>query len=132
MRSQPNGWREGRTPTLGDGVMCFEPQRGSARRDAADRSDRGTSEKPAFFEFLRPNGPSFLSPARQVMRPNGLRYLRAMFNVSRPFRPQILPGHIPGRWPGLRNYGPLGLENGNPGRLDQGNGNFGPSGLENG
>jgi len=71
--------------------------------------------------LFRPNGPSFLSPAqragypvRQAMRPNGLRYLRAMSHISRPFRPQILPQHIPGRWPGLRNFGPLNLENGRP------------------
>jgi len=31
-------------------------------------------------------------------------------HISRPFRPQIPFARDPGRWPGLRNYGPLGLK----------------------
>ena len=43
------------------------------------------------------------------MRPNGMRYLRAMSHISRPFRPQIPPRTCPGplaRVEVLRTFGP--------------------------
>jgi hypothetical protein len=38
--------------------------------------------------------------------------LRHRLHSSRPFRPQTMSGINPGRWPGLRNDGPLGLRDG--------------------